>query len=214
MTASADVLVPADRGETLEELVHIAEEHAKGGISNPVLGMILFIASEVMFFAGLFAAYFSLRANAPVWPPAGNAEFDLRAHIALPAVLTLMLILSSVTCQIGIWAIRRGDRKGLMRAFTITIVLGILFLAGQLYDYSQLGFGVNDGVFGSTFYTLTGFHGAHVFAGVLMLGVILYRGMAGQFSGRHHDAVEATSLYWHFVDVVWICLFTLLYILN
>jgi cytochrome c oxidase subunit 3 len=214
VTASADVLVPADRGETLEELVHIAEEHAKGGISNPVLGMILFIASEVMFFAGLFAAYFSLRANAPVWPPAGNAEFDLRAHIALPAVLTLMLILSSVTCQIGIWAIRRGDRKGLMRAFTITIVLGILFLAGQLYDYSQLGFGVNDGVFGSTFYTLTGFHGAHVFAGVLMLGVILYRGMAGQFSGRHHDAVEATSLYWHFVDVVWICLFTLLYILN
>jgi cytochrome c oxidase subunit III len=214
MTASADVLVPADRGETLEELVHIAEEHAKGGISNPVLGMILFIASEVMFFAGLFAAYFSLRSNAPVWPPAGNAEFDLRAHIALPAVLTLMLITSSVTCQIGIWAIRRGDRTGLLRAFTVTIVLGILFLAGQLYDYSQLGFGVNDGVFGSTFYTLTGFHGAHVFAGVLMLGVILYRGAAGQFSGRHHDAVEATSLYWHFVDVVWICLFTLLYILN
>jgi cytochrome c oxidase subunit 3 len=125
-----------------------------------------------------------------------------------------MLITSSVTCQIGIWAIRRGDRKGLLRAFTVTIVLGILFLAGQLYDYSLLGFGVNDGVFGSTFYTLTGFHGAHVFAGVLMLGVILYRGMAGQFSGRHHDAVEATSLYWHFVDVVWICLFTLLYILN
>jgi cytochrome c oxidase subunit 3 len=215
MTASADVLVPAaDRGETLEELVHIAEEHSKGGISNPVLGMILFIASEVMFFAGLFAAYFSLRSNAPVWPPTGNPEFDLRAHIALPAVLTLMLITSSVTCQIGIWAIRRGDRKGLLRAFTVTIVLGILFLAGQMYDYSQLGFGVNDGVFGSTFYTLTGFHGAHVFAGVLMLGVILYRGAAGQFSGRHHDAVEATSLYWHFVDVVWICLFTLLYILN
>jgi cytochrome c oxidase subunit 3 len=215
MTVSADVLAPApDGGESLEELAHIVEEHAKGGISNPVLGMILFIASEVMFFAGLFAAYFNLRANAPVWPPVGNLEFDLRGHVALPLVLTIMLITSSVTCQLGIWAIRRGDRKGLMRAFTITIILGILFLCGQIYDYTTLGFGINDGPFGSTFYTLTGFHGAHVFAGVLMLGVILYRGAAGQFSGRHHDAVEATSLYWHFVDVVWICLFTLLYILN
>ena len=216
MTASADVLVPAahEGGESLEELAHIVEEHAKGGISNPVLGMILFIASEVMFFAGLFAAYFNLRANAPVWPPVGNLEFDLRGHMLLPAILTLMLITSSVTCQLGIWAIRKGDRTGLMRAFTITIVLGILFLCGQIYDYTTLGFGINDGPFGSTFYTLTGFHGAHVFAGVLMLGVILYRGAAGQFSGRHHDAVEATSLYWHFVDVVWICLFTLLYILN
>ncbi len=216
MTVSADVLAPAapDAGESLEELVHIAEEHAKGGISNPVLGMILFIASEVMFFAGLFAAYFNLRANAPVWPPVGNLEFDLRNHMALPAALTLMLIASSVTCQLGIWAIRKGDRTGLIRAFTVTIVLGVLFLCGQIYDYTQLGFGINDGPFGSTFYTLTGFHGAHVFAGVLMLGVILYRGVAGQFSARHHDAVEATSLYWHFVDVVWICLFTLLYILN
>jgi len=211
--ASALTAAP-EMGDDILDVAFLAEEHARSGISNPVLGMILFIASEVMFFAGLFAAYFNIRSAAPVWPPAGNVEFNLHPHLAIAGFLTIMLITSSVTCQLGLWAIRRGDRTGLVRAFTITIVLGVLFLIGQLYDYSTLGFGINDGPFGSTFYTLTGFHGAHVFAGVLMLGVILYRGMAGQFSARHHDAVEAASLYWHFVDVVWICLFSLLYILG
>ncbi|MGZ6341232.1 MAG: cytochrome c oxidase subunit 3, partial [Candidatus Limnocylindrales bacterium] len=89
----------------------------------------------------------------------------------------------------------------------------ITFLIGQAYDYSQLGFGLSDGTFGTTFFTLTGFHGAHVLAGTIMLGVMLYRATAGQFSARHHDAVEAVSLYWHFVDVVWICLFSILYLL-
>jgi cytochrome c oxidase subunit 3 len=95
----------------------------------------------------------------------------------------------------------------------VTLVLGVVFLIGQGYDYATLGFGLSDGVFGTTFYTLTGFHGAHVFGGAVMLSVILYRGLAGQFSADHHDAVEATSLYWHFVDVVWIALFSTLYIL-
>ena len=93
------------------------------------------------------------------------------------------------------------------------LVLGIVFLIGQAYDYATLGFGLSDGTFGTTFYTLTGFHGAHVFGGAIMLSVVLYRGLAGQFSAQHHDAVEATSLYWHFVDVVWIALFSTLYLL-
>jgi cytochrome c oxidase subunit 3 len=214
VTANTTALAPvADGGESMRDVAALTEEHSRGGISNPVLGMILFIASEVMFFGGLFAAYFSVRSQSPVWPPAGSAHFDLRADIFIPAMLTAVLITSSVTCQLAVWAIRRGDRTAMLRALAVTLVLGALFLAGQLYDYSQLGFGVNDGPFGSTFYTLTGFHGAHVFAGVVMLAVILYRGMAGQFSAKHHDAVEATSLYWHFVDVVWICLFTTLYLL-
>jgi cytochrome c oxidase subunit III len=215
VTANTTALAPvADGGESIREVAALAEAHARGGISNPVLGMILFIASEVMFFGGLFAAYFSVRSQSPVWPPAGSVHFNLRADILIPAVLTAVLITSSVTCQLAIWAIRRGDRTAMLRALAVTLALGALFLGGQLYDYSQLGFGVNDGPFGSTFYTLTGFHGAHVFAGVVMLAVILYRGMAGQFSAKHHDAVEATSLYWHFVDVVWICLFTTLYLLG
>jgi cytochrome c oxidase subunit 3 len=193
---------------------------SRGGISNPILGMLLFICSEIMFFSGLFAAYFSVRASATTWPPGPPLvpkevaeHFNLHAEPWFAGVLTVILILSSFTCQFGIWALRRDDRTGFIRNFAVTLILGIVFLIGQGYDYATLGFGLSDGVFGTTFYTLTGFHGAHVFAGVVMLSVILYRGLAGQFSSRHHDAVEATSLYWHFVDVVWIALFSTLYIL-
>jgi cytochrome c oxidase subunit 3 len=191
-----------------------AAAHAQGGISNVILGMLLFITSEVMFFAGLFAAYFNVRAAAPIWPP---TEFVGKLHI-LPFVgpATVLLILSSFTCQIGVWAIRRNDRKGLTRAIAVTVVLGITFLIMQAIDYTQLyqdGVRLDAGTFGTTYYTLTGFHGAHVLGGVLMLSVVLYRSMSGQFSSRHHDMVEATSMYWHFVDVVWILLFSTLYIL-
>lgn len=200
----------------------------RGGISNPILGMLLFICSEIMFFSGLFAAYFSVRATATTWPPivrggddAASQEaariltenFNLHAEPVFAGILTLILIASSFTCQFAVWAIRRDDRTGFIRNISVTLVLGIVFLIGQAYDYATLGFGLSDGVFGTTFYTLTGFHGAHVFGGAIMLSVVLYRGLAGQFSARHHDAVEATSLYWHFVDVVWIALFSTLYIL-
>ena len=114
------------------------------------------------------------------------------------------------------WAIRRDDRTGFIRNIGATLVLGIIFLVMQALDYAVLyseGLTLDAGTYGTTYYTLTGFHGAHVFAGVVMLAVVLYRGLAGQFSSRHHDAVEATSLYWHFVDVVWIALFATLYFL-
>ncbi len=188
--------------------------HAQRGISNPILGMILFITSEVMFFSGLFAAYFATRAANTPWPP------PVFAHILDPLgpiiVATVILILSSFTCQFAVWAIRRGDRRGFVRNTAITFVLGVVFLGMQVFDYGLLfseGLTLGSGPFGTTYFTLTGFHGAHVFGGVLMLGVLLYRGMAGQFSARHHDAVEAVSLYWHFVDVVWILLFSILYLI-
>jgi cytochrome c oxidase subunit 3 len=191
---------------------------ARGGISNPVLGMLLFITSEVMFFAGLFAAYFNVRANATQWPPI-NPESGEAFHIAIfPLVgpATVLLILSSFTCQFAVWAIRRNDRTAFLRNIAVTFGIGVVFLIMQGIDYAELGregLSLSSGTYGTTYFTLTGFHGAHVFAGVIMLGVVLYRGMAGQFSARHHDAVEAASLYWHFVDVVWILLFSLLYLL-
>jgi cytochrome c oxidase subunit III len=197
----------------------------RGGIGNPVLGMLLFITSEVMFFAGLFAAYFNVRANAPggIWPPFTPESIEAGApvqyHLAiLPFVgpATVLLILSSFTAQYAVWGIRRGDRTAFLRFLSVTVVLGIVFLVMQAIDYALLyseGITLDAGTFGTTYFTLTGFHGAHVFGGVIMLGVVLYRGIAGQFSSRHHDAVEAASLYWHFVDVVWIVLFSLLYIL-
>jgi cytochrome c oxidase subunit III len=222
MAANVGVVTTGDPGHSTTEHSPVGglAHDTRGGISNPILGMILFICSEVMFFSGLFAAYFSVRASTVPWPPQPPTvpgelaeRFNLHAEPWFAAILTAVLITSSVTCQIGVWAIRRDDRTRFVRAIGITLVLGIVFLIGQAYDYSQLGFGISDTPFGTTFYTLTGFHGAHVFGGAVMLSVVLYRGLAGQFSSRHHDAVEAASLYWHFVDVVWIALFSTLYIL-
>ena len=220
MGDDSQVLQPAaaDAGHGGSVTVPAASGHASRGISNPILGMLLFITSEVMFFSGLFAAYFSTRAqNAATsagWPP---KQFDhILNPLSLILVATVLLITSSFTCQFAVWAIKRGDRRGFIRNIAITFVLGITFLVLQAYDYSLLfgeGMTMGSGPFGTTYFTLTGFHGAHVFGGVLMLGVILYRGMSGQFSAKHHDAVEAVSLYWHFVDVVWIILFSVLYLL-
>jgi cytochrome c oxidase subunit III len=186
--------------------------HGATGIPTAMLGMLLFIASEVMFFGGLFATYFNARASVPAgeWHPPPGGHLDL----PLAAVLTVILVVSSFTMQFGVWAIRRGDTGKLKLWTGITLLLGITFLAGQLYDYSQLGFGIADGVFGTVFYTLTGFHGAHVFGGAVGLAIILARSLRGQFSGQNHVAVEAVSIYWHFVDVVWIALFTTIYFLR
>jgi cytochrome c oxidase subunit 3 len=206
MTTSTPTM-PAHPGDDHDEMV---VTHATG-MSIPLVGMLLFIASEVMFFGGLFATYFNARASVGPgnWHPPDGGHLDL----PLAAVLTAVLVASSFTMQFGVWAIRRGDTGALRMWTAITLGLGVLFLAGQLYDYSELGFGISDGVFGTTFYTLTGFHGAHVFGGVVGLTIILARTLRGQFSARNHIAVEAVSMYWHFVDVVWIAVFTTIYIL-
>lgn len=215
MTADANALTTTEHGP-VSGLAH----DSRGGISNPVLGMLLFLTSEVMFFAGLFAAYFSTRANhvdpdgVHRWPP---KEFiGILNPVGLILVATLILIASSITCQFAVWAIRRNDHRAFVRNIAATFILGIIFLILQAYDYTVLfhdGLTLDAGTFGTTYFTLTGFHGAHVFGGVLMLGVVLYRGQAGQFSAKHHDMVEAASLYWHFVDIVWIVLFSVLYLL-
>ena len=187
--------------------------HAEAGLPTPLVGMLLFIASEVMFFGGLFAAYFNARASfAGDWGPVHPAEPLEIMPVALP--ITIILISSSFTMQFGVWAIRRGDQRAMRFWTLVTLVLGVIFLIGQAYDYSVLGFGIGDGVFGTTFYTLTGFHGAHVFGGTVGLTILVARASQGQFSARNHVAVEAVSIYWHFVDVVWIALFTTLYFLR
>ena len=180
------------------------------GMPTALVGMLLFIASEVMFFGGLFATYFNAKAAAgDDWGPPPGGHLDLE----LAAVLTAILVASSFTMQFGVWAIRRGDTGKLKLWTGITLALGVVFLIGQIYDYSQLGFGIRDGAFGTVFYTLTGFHGAHVFGGAVGLTIVLARAMRGQFSARNHVAVEAVSMYWHFVDVVWIGVFSTIYLL-
>ncbi len=194
--------------------------HISLGVNTALLGMLLFIGSELMFFAGLFGAYFNTRATAlglgQPWPP--NGLQDVIEPGIIPVTATIILILSSGTMQYGVWRIRKGDRTGMNRALALTLVMGLIFLGMQTYDYltlvTQDGFGINSGIYGSLFYTMTGFHGAHVFGGVVGIAVILLRGVSGQFSSKHHIAVEAVSAYWHFVDIVWIALFATLYFLK
>jgi cytochrome c oxidase subunit 3 len=208
MTVDAPTTVSAQMGGPLETA------HRPAGLPTPLVGMLLFIASEVMFFGGLFAAYFNARAAfVGEWgPEAIGAERLEIMPIALP--ITIILLTSSLTMQFGVWAIRRGDQRAMRFWTVVTLLLGVTFLAGQAYDYSVLGFGIGDGIFGTVFYTLTGFHGAHVFGGTVGLTILTARATQGQFSARNHVAVEAVSIYWHFVDVVWIALFTTLYFLR
>jgi cytochrome c oxidase subunit 3 len=186
------------------------DERAVRQTSGPVLGMVVFVASEAMFFATFFGAYFTIYSVNPVWPPAGFP----RLEPGLATVLTVVLVASSMTLQVGVRAIRRDRTRAMLVWLGLTILLGAGFLGLQLYDYSLLGFGVRDGIFGSLFYVMTGLHMAHVFGGVVFLVLILVQGLGGQLTHAHHDSMEAGSIYWHFVDVVWICLFTTFYVIG
>src|SRR6476469_3765465 len=183
---------------------------ARPEMSGPVLGMVLFVASEAMFFAAFFGAYFTIKANAPVWPPPGTPHLK----IDIASILTVILIISSVTVQLSLRSIRSGSQSRSSLWLAITIALGIVFLALQLYDYSQLGFGLKDGVFGTLFYVMTGIHMAHVIGGVVFLALVFGQGLRGRLSPTHHDPLAAGAIYWDFVDVVWLCLFTTFYLLT
>jgi cytochrome c oxidase subunit 3 len=190
-----------------------AAHQRAGGISSSLLGMVLFIASEVMFFGGLFGAYFTLRTAAPEWPPPGTPVLGKLYALALTAVL----VSSSVTMQFGVYAIRKGNQRALVRWLGVSLLLGLLFLGGQANEYHKLigeGMTLSSGVFGSTFFTLTGFHGAHVAGGAAFILVVLLRARSGQFTARYHDTVEMCSYYWHFVDVVWLGLVSTIYLLG
>ena len=177
--------------------------------SNMLLGVKLGILSEVMLFAALFTAYFVIRSESGGWPPNGQE----RPELLLPGLNTLLLLSSSVTMQLAVRAIRRGDLAAMRLRLRLTLVLGTVFLFVQGYEFATNGFGLSDGVFGSTFYTLTGFHGAHVLAGLGFMAIVATRARRGLVSAEHHTAVEAASYYWHFVDVVWLVLFSTLYVL-
>ena len=178
-------------------------------ISAPALGMILFIASEVMFFAALFGAYFTIRAGAAEWPPAGT-----HLEVWLPALATGVLIASSATVHLAAAGAEHGDRAKTSRWLSITIGLGALFLGAQAFEYSQLDFSLSDHAYGTLFYSMTGFHALHVFAGVVALALVWFKNARGHISADRSGPVVAGSLYWHFVDVVWVLLFATLYLLR
>jgi cytochrome c oxidase subunit 3 len=176
-------------------------------------GMALFIASEVMFFSAFFWAYFTYAlfptdAIGNVWPPKTVKTFD---PFDLPFMNTLILLLSGVTVTWAHHALIEGDRKGLIQGLGVTILLGALFTGVQAYEYSHAGFAFKEGIYPTTFFMATGFHGAHVIIGTTFLCVCFFRALKGHFKPDHHFGFEAAAWYWHFVDVVWLFLFTCIY---
>ncbi|MFM7673153.1 MAG: cytochrome c oxidase subunit 3 [Candidatus Fonsibacter sp.] len=177
-------------------------------------GMVLFIASEVMFFVAWFWAFFdaSLMPSQSIggtWPPKGIEVLD-PWHI--PLINTLILLLSGTTVTWAHHALLENDRKSLETGLLLTILLGMIFTGFQAYEYVHASFKLSSGIYGSTFYLATGFHGFHVFIGTLFLIVCYFRVRAGHYKPDHHFGFEAAAWYWHFVDVVWLFLFAAIYV--
>jgi cytochrome c oxidase subunit III len=199
----------ADRHEHLDHM-GFGELDPHEARNNLLLGVKLAILSEIMLFGAFFAAYFVVRAASGEWPPPGGPE---RPELVLPGLNTLLLVASSGTMQLGVRSARGGDRSRVLRWLGATLLLGGVFLVIQGYEFATNGFGLGSGIFGSTFYILTGFHGAHVIVGLALISIVANRARRGLVSAEHHTGVEGTSYYWHFVDVVWLFLFSTLYVL-
>ena len=188
------------------------EAHASSRIDRQTLGILLFIVSEVMLFGSFFAAYFFIRvvANVGPWPPDG---LTLPKTVAL--VKSFLLVSSSFTVHWALESIRRGNRRGLILGLAATFMLGATFLFIQINEYIHIGFAPYTNAFGSVFYGLTGLHGAHVTVGLILLSFANIRAWRGHFARdpKKHLGVEVPGIYWHFVDVMWIIVFTTVYIL-
>jgi cytochrome c oxidase subunit 3 len=200
--------------ETTEVTLNYKQEEGTshhGHADYRMFGLIVFLIAESMIFFGLFSAFLIYRSVMPQWPPEGTPELEL----LLPGINTIILVSSSFVMHKGQSAIRNNDVSGLRLWFILTALMGAVFLGGQLYEYAHTGFGLNDNVFTSCFYVLTGFHGLHVTAGLLFILAVLWRSLKpSHYSSEKHFGVEASELYWHFVDVVWIILFILVYLLS
>jgi cytochrome c oxidase subunit III len=175
------------------------------------VGTIVWLSSELMFFAGLFAMFFTVKAqNEGEWPPAPT-------HLNIPyaTFFTVILVASSFTCQWGVFAAERGDVFGLRRWYIVTLIMGAIFVGGQAGEYFNLvheGTTIAASAYGTVFYLTTGFHGLHVIGGLIAFGYLLVRTKLSKFTPAQATSAIVVSYYWHFVDVVWIGLFAIIYI--
>jgi cytochrome c oxidase subunit III len=186
--------------------------HYSSRVSPALLGMLLFIASEIMLFGSFFTVYFFDRVvNHGVdgqWPPDG---YHRPAFVAL--VNTLILVTSSFSMHWADQSVKSGNRAGLQAGLVLTLCLGTTFLFTQFIEYHRLGFNTGDTSFAATFFGLTGLHGAHVFVGLMILLFMTIRAFRGHFSPEHHHGIELGGIYWHFVDVMWIVVYVTVYLL-
>jgi cytochrome c oxidase subunit III len=177
------------------------------------VGTIIWLSSELMFFAGLFAMYFTARARATEWPPEPT-----ELNLPYATVFTIILVLSSVTCQFGVFAAENGNVYGLRRWFTITFVMGLIFVVAQFNEYRVLvtdhHTSISSSTYGSVFYLTTGFHALHVIGGLVAFVFLLIRSTMGRFTPAQATAAIVVSYYWHFVDVVWVGLFATIYLIR
>jgi heme/copper-type cytochrome/quinol oxidase subunit 3 len=223
---------PAPEEALQAEEMEKAEANRLGALGRTILdrleaaplAMLAFIGSESVFFGSLIYSYFHLRHRAMVWPPEGMPELEM----GVPAVNTVILVTSGLLAHWGMTRLRAGNRHAFRVGIGGAIILGAVFLAGQAYEYATAGFGLGDGLFGTTFFTLTGFHGAHVAGGLLVFALLVARSFGtgprprpveppgtpkGSGRGGLVGAAEAATYYWHFVDVVWLVVFSSIYLL-
>ncbi len=188
---------------------HPPVAHQSSRVDARTLGMFLFIASEVMLFGSFFTAYFFVRVvNGEPWPTPGH-----HLPVFVAGMNTIILVTSSFTMHWALQSIKRGNRAGLQAGMVLTFALGLTFLLTQIREYSRIGFAPSTDAFGTVFYCLTGLHGAHVFVGLTLLLAVMIRAFRGHYSPDAHHGVEIPGIYWHFVDVMWIVVFTTIYIL-
>ena len=183
--------------------------HHSSRVEAPTLGMLLFIISEVMIFGAFFTAYFFLRiVNHDPWPAHGT-------HVpeAVAGFNTAILLSSSLTIHWATSSIRRGNRFGLKAGMVATFALGLTFLIIQINEYIHVGFSPQNSAQGTIFYSLTGLHGAHVFIGLCLLAIVTIRSFRGHYSPEHHQGMEVPGIYWHFVDIMWVVVYTAVYVL-
>ena len=188
---------------------HPPAAHQSSRVDARTLGMFLFIASEIMLFGSFFTIYFFVRVSAHTpWP---TPPYELPVFVA--GMNTIILVTSSFTMHWALQAIKRGSRAGLQAGLVLTLALGTTFLLTQMLEYARIGFNPGDGAFGTIFFGLTGLHGAHVFVGLTLLAVATVRAFRGHYTPEHHHGVEIPGIYWHFVDVMWIVVYSVVYIL-
>ncbi len=188
---------------------HPPAAHISSRAPAPVLGMLLFIISEVMIFGAFFTAYFFIRiAQGEPWPAPGT-----KLPVQVAGVNTLILVSSSFTMHWAQSSIKKGNRFGLKAGILTTFLLGCTFLFIQINEYANIGFAPQDHAQETIFYSLTGLHGAHVFIGLTLLLIVTIRSFRGHYSAEEHRGVEVPGIYWHFVDIMWIVVYTTVYVL-
>lgn len=183
-----------------------ASEHPHGGYN--LTGFIIFLCSESIIFLAFFAGFTVLKLSSPIWLPEGVEGLEVR----MPLINTIILVSSSLVAVVAEKALHRRALWEFRGWWLLTMLMGAYFVYGQYVEWTGLAFGLGSGVFGSTFYLLTGFHGLHVITGILLMGLMLFRSFRpGNYNGGE-AGVASVSLFWHFVDVIWIILFLLIYV--